>query len=162
MEGDWAGVADPDGGGSEPESAGGVWGTSLGLLIAGAARTQSTGTWALGLGGMTLGILANSLVASLSNVSVGRGWLLNAAFVAPAGLAALAVLLASNGTAGQEVTYGVATAFGLLGLSIIFAVSDGIQDPGWVEDNEVLASLQIGFGPSADASGGTVSINGAF
>ena len=142
--------------------AGVFWGTTLGFLIAGAARTEAQGTWGLGLGGMAAGILSHSLVASLTRVSVGRGWLLNAGFVAPAGLAAFAYGVFSSGRVEQDVVFGLAIGFGLLGLGIVFAVSDGIQDPGWVEDNEVLASLQLGFAPSADGQGGTVSVSGAF
>ena len=143
--------------------AGVFWGSSLGFLIAGAARVDSRATWSLGLGGLAVGVLSHSLVASLTNVSVGRGWLLNVGFAAPAALAALGAATFSNtGGPSQEVTYGLAIAFGLVGLGVVFAVSDGIQDPGWVEDDEVLASLQLGFAPSADGQGGTVSVSGAF
>ena len=143
--------------------AGVFWGTSLGFLIAGAARVDSRATWGLGLGGLAAGVLSHSLVASLTNVSVGRGWLLNLGFAAPAALGALgAVTFSGPGGPSQDVTFGLAIGLGLVGLGVVFAVSDGIQDPGWVEDNEVLASLQLGFAPSADGQGGTVSVSGAF
>lgn len=143
--------------------AGVFWGTTLGFLVAGAARVDGRATWGLGLGGLAAGVLSHSLVASLTNVSVGRGWLLNLGFAAPAALGALGAFTFSGpGGPSQEVTYGLAIGLGLVGLGVVFAVSDGIQDPGWVEDNEVLASLQLGFAPSADGQGGTVSVSGAF
>lgn len=139
--------------------AGAFWGASLGFLMSGAVRGDSSTTFALGLGGMSFGVLTNALVASLTNVAAGRGWLLNAGFAAPAALAAFVAAVAADTSA--EVVFGVSAAVGLLGLGIVFAVTDGIQDPGWVED-EVISSLQLGVSPSADGQGGTVSLSGQF
>ena len=141
--------------------AGAFWGASLGFLMSGALRGDDRTTWGLGLGGMGFGILTHALVASLNNVSAGRGWLLNAAFAAPAGLAALIAVVATDGRGRGEVVFGVSAAIGLLGLGIVFAITDGIQDPGWVED-EVISSLQLGVAPTADGQGGTVSLSGQF
>lgn len=142
--------------------AGAFWGAGLGFLMGGAVRGDDRTTWGLGLGGMTLGMLTNALVASLTPASAGRGWLLNAAFAAPAGLAALAVIVASNGRTDAGTVFGVSAAIGLLGLGIVFGISDGIQDSGWVEDSEVISSLQLGISPSLDGQGATVSLSGQF
>ena len=142
--------------------AGAFWGAGLGFITSGALRGDVGVTFGLGVGGMTLGMLTHALVASLSRVSVGRGWLLNVAFAAPSGLAALLAVIGSGGSASQEVVFGLSAGFGVLGLGIIMAVTDGLQDSGWVEDNDVLASLHLGVAPTADGQGGTVSVSGEF
>lgn len=144
---------------------GGLWGAGFAALLGGAICASGTGTCSGSAGpmaalfaGITGGLLTHTLIASLTPVSAGRGWLMNAGFAAGAGLGALVTWGFSNGHADDEYILGVAAAVGFVGLGTIFAVTDSLQDPGWDESTEqALSRVSIGVAPTEGGFAATAS-----
>jgi hypothetical protein len=138
---------------------GGLWGAGFGALLAaaGCERCDGGGVFGALLGGTSGGLLLHTLFAFLSPVSAGRGWLLNAAFLAGGGLGALLPWGLTNGEADGRVIAAVSAATGAVALGVVFAVTDGIQDAGWDESvTEALSRIQIGVGPTQGGAMATV------
>jgi len=149
--------------------AGGLWGAGFAVLLGSAICSSGSGSSCGGpsgpmgalVAGISGGVLVNTLIATLTPVSVGRGWLMNAGFLAGSGLGALVTWGFSNGNADDEVVLGVAAAVGFVGLGTIFAVTDSLQDSGWDESTEeVLSRISIGAAPAPD--GAVVTASGQF
>lgn len=141
--------------------AGVPWGFTLGAMVAGAFKGNTSEI----MGGMILGTLgamtAHTIVASLAPVNVGRGWLLDLAFAGGAGIAALFTWGFGGSEASGETYLATMSATGLVALGIVFAVTDGIQDSGWDDDvAEVLSSMTVSAAPTE--GGGMAVISGQF
>lgn len=133
--------------------AGGLWGGALGMLLTSMADSPGQDVWVGATLGVAGGLGVHALVAALVSVSAGRGWLLNAAFAGGAGLGALFTWGIASGASGPTYA-GVAGATGLIALGVVFALTDRMQDAGWVED---AASVQLGVAPLEGGGLATVS-----
>jgi hypothetical protein len=135
------------------------WGTAFGGMLAGAFSRGSDGRAVLGgmLAGSLGAMTVHSIVASLTPVHVGRGWLMNAAFAGGAGLAAFFTWGFGGGGVSGETYLGTMSATGIVALAVVFAVTDGIQDRGWDEEMpEVVRSMQFDVSPTQGGAVGTV------
>lgn len=136
-----------------------VWGTAFGGMLAGAFSRGSDGRAVLGgmLAGSLGAMVAHSIVAALTPVHIGRGWLMNAAFAAGSGLAAFFTWGFGGSSASGETYLATMSATGFVALAVVFAVTDGIQDPGWDESvPEVVRSMQIDVSPTEGGAVGTL------
>ncbi|MBX7191943.1 MAG: hypothetical protein K1X94_07795 [Sandaracinaceae bacterium] len=136
-----------------------LWGTAFGGMLAGAfSNTDGRAV----LGGMLAGslgaMLAHSLVASLTPVHVGRGWLMNAAFAAGSGLAAFFTWGFGGSGVSGETYLATMSATGFVALAVVFAVTDGIQDAGWDESElpEVVRNMSLDVSPTQGGAVGTI------
>lgn len=135
------------------------WGTALGGMLGGAfsnvdGRAVLAGMLIGGVGAMG----AHMLVAGLTPVHIGRGWLMNAAFAAGTGLAAFFTWGFAGASASAEAYLATMSATGFVALGVIFALTDGIQDPGWDESvPEVVRSMRLDIGPTQGGAVGTLS-----
>lgn len=132
-----------------------IWGTALGAMLGGAftrvdGRAVLGGMLAGGLGAMT----AHTIVAALTPVHLGRGWLMNAAFGAGCGLAALFTWGFGGTSVSGETYLATMAATGFVALAVVFALTDGIQDSGWDDESvpEVVRSLRLDVAPTQDGA----------
>jgi uncharacterized membrane protein YeaQ/YmgE (transglycosylase-associated protein family) len=135
------------------------WGTGFGGMLAGAISRGSDGRAVLGgmLAGSLGAMVAHSIIASLTPVHIGRGWLMNAAFAAGTGLAAFFTWGFGGGSVSGETYLATMSATGFVALAVVFAVTDGIQDLGWDESvPEVVRSMQIDVSPTQGGAVGTL------
>lgn len=144
-----------------------LWGTVFGGLLAGAiheASCRSTfgcdGRQGV-LGGLLAGasgaVLAHSIIAAMVPVSVARGWLMNAAFAAGAGLGAFFTWGFTGDDASPGAYMGISAATGFVAMAAVFAITDPLQDSGWEDDvEETLSRIQVGVGPTQGGAMATV------
>lgn len=137
-----------------------LWGTAFGGMLAGAFTRGSDGRAVLGgmLAGSAGAMVAHSIVAALTPVHIGRGWLMNGAFAVGCGLAAF-LTWGFGGTSVSGETYlATMSATGFVALAVVFALTDFIQDSGWDESAlpEVVRNMHIDVSPTQGGAIGTI------
>lgn len=137
------------------------WGTALGGFLAAAFSDARDGHAVLGgmLAGSAGAMLAHGLIASLTPVHLGRGWLMNAAFAGGSALGAFFAWGFGGSSVSASTYFALASATGFVALAAVFALTDGLQDPGWDDDESVplvLRSLRLDVAPTQDGAVGVL------
>ncbi|UJR78483.1 hypothetical protein [Sandaracinus amylolyticus] len=135
----------------------GLWGTGLGLLAAAAASTDGPTAFALGAGGLVLGVVTAGVLAGAGvRADAARGWLLTLGFASGTVVAGLVALIAQSEPSLFGMV-GVGTSIG--GLALAFLLTEVL---GGGDDRAyriaALEDLRLGAAPTE--GGGVVTLSG--
>jgi hypothetical protein len=142
---------------------GGLWGTTIGFLLAIAAAEDSQQGFAITAGGLGLGLLSTAIIAGAGvRMSPRRSWLSTLGLVVGVGGGAAISGIASGAASEFDPTvFGTVTLVtGVAGLVTALVITQGMDDSTSASQAEL--DLRLDFAPALDGRGGTASLRGSF
>lgn len=142
---------------------GGLWGMSLGLLIAVGAAQSSEAGFALTVGGLGAGLLTNALVAGSGvRISARRAWFMTLGLAIGAGGGAIIPAIASSASGGfsRDVFGTITVVTSIAGLVGAYFLTEGMDAPRPGTRPEAGPDVRLSVSPMDD--GGLATASGTF